>query len=166
MIRSVLFFALCFFLQIMVAEVVLAAEKEDKCLDCHDSLDKPIKHAAAEEDCTYCHGPHEEKVGPPNDNPYRLTAPLNELCITCHEGMKEQHPVAGHPTSLPQDPLYPKKKFTCISCHNPHQSSMEKLIRYDYSAGNSPYKGQFCAVCHWSYAFPGDPPAPPPWQGY
>ena len=139
------------------------------CLDCHEEeIAKTFKHPAAVEDCSSCHDPdHEAQTG----WPHRLYNAPNKLCANCHvskPGFPQYgesgtgHPVLKHPTLLSQDPLYPKKEFSCISCHNPHSSKMKKLFRYDYSK-TSVYKGELCSVCHWSIFYEGPMPKAPPW---
>jgi len=135
------------------------------CLDCHDSLDKPVVHGAAAEDCTNCHKVDNADEHKPTGYPFFLTETVNKTCLNCHDITEGSHPVWNHPTSGDKDPLNQKKKFTCVSCHNPHQSQMPKLFRYDYSK-NTPYKGVICATCHYRITF-GDPVPPAPvWIGY
>lgn len=146
----------------------------EECLECHtDKLDKPVQHEAAKMDCTICHAGHEsgEDNTPPTES-----KKINALCFQCHDsqGLKGSihtdkgflepgHPVVKHPVEGKKDPVHPERQFSCVSCHNPHSSRMPKLIRYDYTK-TTPYKGLFCAVCHWNYAFPLPAPPPPPWE--
>jgi len=149
----------------------LALFADESCIDCHDDvLDKPLKHEAAVLDCTFCHDPnHDTDTG----EPYRLLEKGQDLCFQCHDNFTPGfpqygrqsvgHPVSGHPTSGPKDPLYPKKEFSCISCHNPHSSKSPKLFRYDYSKDTA-YKGLLCSTCHWKISNAGPTPPPPPWN--
>jgi len=148
----------------------VASAAAENCFECHaEVLEKAGRHEAAVFGCDSCHAGHEGNSG----RPANLLAPVNDLCFQCHDaslimtechpgpGKKDcSHPIFGHPVSGPKDPLYPQKEFSCASCHNPHSAQMENLFRYDYSEGSA-YQGNFCAVCHWDYAFPGDRPTPP-----
>lgn len=146
----------------------------EQCTDCHSQLEKPVKHEGALMGCESCHAPH----GTTTQFPYRLLMKTNDLCFQCHDedrllrggyplyGVPSNgHPVASHPVSGPKDPVYPNRDFTCVSCHNPHSSDMEKLIRYRYKGDKNPYQGLLCAVCHWKVVFgPAEPPPVPPWN--
>jgi len=156
------------------SNTILKAFNND-CTSCHLKLENKVKHAPAVNDCSNCHEPHDQNGEPKADNPYRLYFDkINDVCLSCHDGIKQgkkqtngwwknDHPVTGHPTYGPNDPNYPRMKFTCVSCHNPHSTTMKKLFRYDYGHNTSPYKGSLCAVCHWNNEFPGNPPPTPPW---
>ena len=151
-----------------------SASAAENCFECHaEVIEKAGRHEAAVFSCEFCHAGHEGN----SDRPANLLAPVNDLCFQCHDaamimvechpgvGNKNcSHPIFGHPVSGPKDPLQANKEFSCASCHNPHSAQMEKLFRYDYEQGRSPYEGNYCAVCHWDYAFPGEPPVTPPWS--
>ncbi len=137
--------------------------KAEDCTECHEQLENPIKHGPASDGCTFCHNPdHTVNTG----RPFRLIEEPNKLCLMCHDGIaNEGHPVQGHPLSGPKDPIYPKRKFSCVSCHSPHSTKMQKLFRYDYSM-KTPYKGALCAICHWSMFNNTPKPPAPPWSDY
>ncbi len=145
---------------------------EKICFDCHDNpLLKSGPHEGALWGCETCHAPHQGYGGPAG-----LVAKVDQLCFSCHsrkailgecsqpDGSDCGHPVNRHPVIKKKDPLYPKREFTCVSCHNPHSSDQPHLFRYNYRAETSPYKGVLCAVCHWSKTFGGPKPATPPWN--
>jgi predicted CXXCH cytochrome family protein len=91
------------------------------------------------EGCVVCHSPHA------TDERYMLSKPINELCTGCHHklaGVKRGHPVAGHPTTAPQDPRRPGRRLVCSSCHNPHGSS------YQYMLINTLQGARLCRGCH------------------
>lgn len=129
------------------------------CVYCHKDIGKNLLdktnhvHAAVQMGCQNCHEPH----GGQNDKLMKET--LNDLCFKCHEPKRyNSHPQAGHPTSGMNDPIFPEKPFTCISCHKPHYSKNERLLRYRFKKGETPYDGTICSVCHWQEATP--PPHP------
>jgi predicted CXXCH cytochrome family protein len=142
------------------------------CADCHSMTEKKVIHSAAEDSCLNCH----------QDKPWdsaehgKLSETGNGLCIQCHDEQpllggcviihgvtRCGHPIVNHPINASKDPLYPKKEFGCVSCHNPHSSDMPKLFRYNYGS-QSAYQGQLCAVCHWAQTFSGPAPKTPAWN--
>jgi predicted CXXCH cytochrome family protein len=116
----------------------------NKCLNCHDELANVFQHAPAINNCSTCHAEH----GQTTTQNYRLKKPVVKLCQTCHEEVSLGHAAQGHPLTGKYDPLIPENNLSCVSCHNPHQSKMPKLIRFDYSKETSSYQGNMCVVCH------------------
>ncbi len=136
--------------------------KPDFCFRCHENnISRAVVHSPAKELCTYCHVAHKD-FDSPTAVDFNLIAQPNELCVMCHDVSETNHPMVGHPTSLENDPLYPNRPFTCISCHNPHSSKMQKLFRYDYNT--QIYKGRLCTVCHWKNFSSSPVPPTPPWN--
>ena len=149
------------------------ADELAQCLQCHrDKAAKSMHEPVMMFGCTLCHVAHEDRNTKMLDFP-RLKALTNDICMSCHSADQIYqncggtvgcgHPVQNHPIYGEQDPLYPNKKFTCASCHNPHGSAMPKLFRYDYSE-KTVYKGLDCAVCHWGTVMGGNPPPRPAWD--
>lgn len=127
------------------------------CFTCHWELSNVVKHKAAEISCNLCHIDHEL----PSKNAYRLKKPVNQLCQTCHKGIQVRHKPVEHPNNMPIPASGKINNFTCVSCHNPHQSKMPKLIRYDYNQPKSPYRGVLCGICHGDiYGIPENVPMP------
>ena len=131
------------------------------CVYCHTDIGKGLAdpantiHPAIQMGCQACHEPHGSVNGS------LLKKPLNDLCFKCHnqDTFKNGHPINGHPQSMPNDPLHPERPFTCISCHKPHFSGNENLLRYRFK--QAPYDGTICSVCHWSkYGIQTQPPTP------
>ncbi len=120
------------------------------CVPCHgDSIDawKTEKHQhgpVAMGFCTTCHDPHS------SNHPFFLRKETTDLCSTCHEDTASRpHVVSmfftakGHPVYRPENPFQPGKSFNCASCHRPHGSSFDHLLRWDGSSMKS-----FCTSCH------------------
>lgn len=142
------------------------------CAYCHPSDTKPAKYQAREGDAKVCNECHSDKVkefkankfvhGPveaglcsachdahATDNPAQLHAPINDLCLGCHDVIgKGVHVVRGvggkgHPLKGVKDPSSPGKELSCTGCHDPH-------------GGKSPYLFQrgiesrfvLCQLCH------------------
>ena len=88
--------------------------------------------------CIVCHSPHATNY------PYQLYTGTVSLCVSCHlrfKGKKTGHPISKHPLQGPRDPLHPQKRFTCVSCHNPHGGLYKSLLR-------APSGMRLCARCH------------------
>ncbi len=110
----------------------------DLCVMCHENLKsvgfrkvvhKPVNDGA----CAGCHEPHSSARA---DNFLKL--PGNDLCRSCHKEMATH----THPYGVPPKKEMPVKldkngNLTCLSCHEPHASDDNKLLR----------KGG-CATCH------------------
>lgn len=109
---------------------LLLEEPVKLCVDCHEMqavLEKPDIHPVIRSTgCTACHNAHGSNY------PLQLFANLYPLCYTCHPRIKSQqrsgHPVEGHPVKGPKDPTDKSRKFTCLSCHNPHASDGYALL--------------------------------------
>lgn len=140
-------------------EKLLKAETPQLCTYCHTDIGKGLNldsntiHPAVLMGCQNCHAPH----GGGNDK--LLKDVPNSLCFTCHDKAPFDggHPRAGHPTSGKQDPIYKERELSCISCHKPHFSRNEHLLRYNFKV--APYNGTICSVCHWNQII--GPPGPP-----
>lgn len=145
-----------------LVSVAAAASSPDDCTACHDVLKNAAVHEAAVFGCDSCHVDHDTSTNYPS----RLKAPVNQLCLDCHDrgalridAQGRGHIVNGHPTQGARDPLYPAYRFTCASCHNPHSSNQKVLFRYNYL--KAPYDGTVCSVCHPEAAIGYRPPTPP-----
>lgn len=95
--------------------------------------------------CEVCHDSHgSQQYG-------QLKAPVNELCLSCHESVRKTPHVVrtttgeGHPVSGRKDPSAPKtgRPMSCISCHNPHASD----VRYFFVTNNEE-RLMLCQMCH------------------
>jgi predicted CXXCH cytochrome family protein len=111
---------------------------------CHEDFNNASVHSpVAQGKCLTCHAHHSAK------NSDLLVQPLNIMCLICHENvLYTPHVIAGtlsggHPLSGEKDPLRKDRPFTCVSCHNPHGSESEGLLRFKS-------RGTFslCRKCH------------------
>jgi len=89
--------------------------------------EKPVgTHAPFEDgDCSLCH-----KNKDPKD-PGPITGSVNEVCFGCHEDF--QKVLAGKSS-------HAAAKESCVSCHNPHNARLPKLLVEETSA--------LCLSCH------------------
>lgn len=103
-----------------------AREANAACLTCHDSNKvqahwKGSVHETAGLKCTSCHAQHKEnalKTSTQLPGP----DPITQKCIECHRGAaKSMHQRSRHPLA--------EGAMTCASCHNPHGTSGEKLLK-------------------------------------
>lgn len=126
---------------------LLLSEAPELCYLCHERKDKkrnvhpPILGGM----CSACHDPHASKYDG------LLDKPSNGVCVTCHANKKDgAHVIRGfdrrfHPVEGVRDiskPKESKKKLTCYSCHDPHQSDSGKLFKFDGSGMG------LCLNCH------------------
>jgi predicted CXXCH cytochrome family protein len=121
------------------------------CGECHveqvaDFQKHKLQHGPVEAGmCEICHDPHGSA------NPAQLRAPINALCLSCHEEVgKGVHAVAtpsgeGHPLTGKPDPSRPGsgRMLSCVSCHDPHAGD----YRF-YFQGNAPTSMELCQLCH------------------
>ncbi len=110
------------------AEFTLKKQGEALCLQCHDSLADKYEHGpAAAGACTACHSPHgssEEAF---------LLAPLQQLCLGCHEDFATDMKKAVFIHSAIKD-------LDCSACHQPHSSGFAGLLKEETSVS--------CFECH------------------
>ncbi len=103
----------------------------DLCVMCHEAIKsatyrkvvhKPVNDGA----CAKCHEPHSSAR---NDNFLKL--PGNDLCLSCHAGLKERGHT--HVWGVPPKKERPIKldkngNLVCLSCHEPHAGEEPKLM--------------------------------------
>jgi len=117
----------------------------DLCLGCHEDLEqelsKPQLHLPFEKnDCLRCHEPHS------SDQAVGLVESPVFLCERCHR-IKEGTVEHRHPSNVKPSTDYGKrlpvlldKKLVCISCHSPHASEVDALLKTTAEQG--------CNGCH------------------
>lgn len=100
------------------------------CYECHDdsSREKSVHGPIIEKNCLSCHSPHT------SGHSSLLKKPLYRLCFDCHEqslfsgeaenmtGKFRNGKVNLHFTH------FSKNGIGCLSCHQPHASSLQRLI--------------------------------------
>ncbi len=109
------------------------------CFTCHSEKQELTASAdhvhGTVSECQLCHDPHGSR------NPTLLRSQTRNLCAACHEDdAARRHPVASHPFEAPEERNRPGKSFTCSSCHEPHASANEKLLRFS--------EKPICSNCH------------------
>ena len=133
-------------------EKLLSKRVPDLCSDCHakDDFTGKVVHAPVSGGmCVACHDPHSAEQAA------LLAGPVSGVCLECHADIKKRpHVVSGfsargHPLgdeARPRpvaDPLREGKDFSCASCHEPHRSGFQRLLRIDPKAGMG-----LCQKCH------------------
>jgi predicted CXXCH cytochrome family protein len=107
----------------------------DLCGGCHTSLsswlDREVVHQpVADGDCGACHNSHG------SDNTRLLADRLPKLCFECHD---------NDATFADAHQGYELSESNCITCHDPHASSLPSLIMPNQHA---PFAGGQCNACH------------------
>jgi predicted CXXCH cytochrome family protein len=106
--------------------VVVEAGIPENCYTCHSDISDTVTTAAfphvVASECLTCHSPHT------SGQPHQLKKDVYSLCVSCHQDKTLNHPVGRHPLRFV---TYGEKneELSCVSCHNPHGSSNEKLAR-------------------------------------
>jgi predicted CXXCH cytochrome family protein len=115
---------------------LVSAQDNSFCYQCHadaQPLYADSKHSVLL--CVKCHTPHGSAYQP------ILVAENPDLCLTCHPTLEGQN---KHPVRQEFFDVHAKKGLTCSSsCHNPHGTNSEFMLRNF----NSPQDGQ-CLQCH------------------
>jgi predicted CXXCH cytochrome family protein len=104
--------------------------------------------------CTVCHNPHAANAAS------LLVDPVGKLCTSCHEKQSSgKHVMAGfstgddHPLRGRADPVRTSRELSCVSCHNPHSSSQQKLFVNEQAGTDS-----VCRQCHKKISLRTDKP--------
>ncbi|MDH3972658.1 MAG: cytochrome c3 family protein [Deltaproteobacteria bacterium] len=111
------------------------------CADCHsDALARFTMMSSVHPDveqvkCLSCHANHNSEDG-------FIAQSVNELCFDCHQEVyRGSHITSGHTLKARKDPSREGKEFNCLSCHDPHSSDVEMLLKF-------PRGMTMCAKCH------------------
>jgi predicted CXXCH cytochrome family protein len=123
------------------AKGLIKAKERNVCLACHTKIEERFRASkafhpedAAEGRCTACHKPHN------SDQPTLLAGEPLKLCGTCHS----THASLSHPMGAGITDPRSNSPVTCLSCHDPHGTTVEKFLR-----GNP--KRDLCIECHKQY---------------
>ncbi|MEX0880332.1 MAG: DmsE family decaheme c-type cytochrome [Thermoanaerobaculia bacterium] len=111
-------------------------EASEKCLSCHRQDKTQIHwagsaHAEGRAGCTSCHSMH---GAAPSSKALLARPKATELCLTCHTNL------ARALNARSRHPLL-EGKMDCASCHNPHGSVTESLVRRNSV-------NELCYTCH------------------
>jgi predicted CXXCH cytochrome family protein len=124
----------------------LVSAQEILCFSCHDfqreSRELPIQHAPFEMGrCGACHDPHATA------NRWVLVKSSEEVCLTCHDPEEDGMDFHSHPFNVKPSRRYKSNlqlsssgRLECLSCHNPHASQTEHLLRVTQT--------NTCVGCH------------------
>jgi predicted CXXCH cytochrome family protein len=108
------------------------------CFDCHADKQAQVDSSAVQHpvagECLTCHSPHG------SEQPHVVKTDVYTLCTGCHEEQKANHPVGRHPMRFAV--LRTGDEISCVSCHNPHGSPNEGLLRVPGG------KMEICGECH------------------
>ena len=117
--------------------------KDNLCLTCHNIGENVpetgSRHAALDMGCDTCHVTH--KTGESSDVEFRyhLAKSVPALCLDCHDA-SDQNLIDAHAGQ-------PFAKASCVSCHDPHQSTRPHLMQ---AFVHAPFDGgkDSCSTCH------------------
>jgi predicted CXXCH cytochrome family protein len=149
--------------------ITLVATGAELCAKCHEVKKGPVLHGPYENgQCLLCHDPHSSEFEAQTRSavdslclechaPKHVTAdtislfglrtiskaefeviPKIELDPTWRIG----HPRPSHPVAGIADPLHGGEAMSCLSCHDPHASTLPDLIVLTKTGGN------VCDACH------------------
>jgi predicted CXXCH cytochrome family protein len=104
------------------------------CFSCHEGVEEQLNKAVVhvpfrDGRCGECHDPHS------TNNRWVLIRNSEELCLKCHQPKENlqwhEHPYNVKPKRRLAVPLKLSKRgrLECISCHNPHSTDSEHLLR-------------------------------------
>ncbi|MBI3450305.1 MAG: hypothetical protein HY049_15500 [Acidobacteria bacterium] len=110
------------------------------CLSCHTPHASGTKglmrrnvHAAmtGEGSCETCHVTEGE-----TGKKFALVASVPDLCVTCHDDPRKAPAIAGAPAKVHP----PVAAGECLTCHNPHASDQDRLLKAPQT--------ELCGTCH------------------
>ncbi len=111
----------------------LVSPEQILCFSCHIELeektkDKRVIHSPFKKgQCSACHDPHS------TSNKWVLVKSSEEVCMGCHNPNKSMkwhsHPYNVKPKQKVNVELNENGNLECISCHNPHATDSDHLLR-------------------------------------
>ncbi len=128
-------------------------DPDGRCTTCHQVHECAEGHARPfmehpESRCLECHDPHEMRHGE------FLKAPVDTLCIECHEGYAGGVPAGMHPVKQMDEPIPQAlleagawvadqpQQVTCTVCHDIHEANTRPLLVMGKE------ENQLCLACH------------------
>lgn len=108
----------------------------DTCLQCHANkrAEFSLPHAhpvlSGKISCSDCHEPHQGPALPQNGGSRSLAANSNATCAKCH-------PAQTNPVAFEHEAM----REGCVTCHSPHGSVNEKMLRVRNAS--------LCYQCHF-----------------
>jgi predicted CXXCH cytochrome family protein len=149
--------------------MTLFAAEGDLCAKCHEVKKGPVLHGPYEKgQCLICHDPHSSEFkaqtrtavdplclechapGPAAGETVSLFN-LKTISKADFEAIPKigldptrrfGHPRPTHPVAEVADPLHAGEKISCLSCHDPHTSTLPNLLVLANDGGN------ICEACH------------------
>jgi predicted CXXCH cytochrome family protein len=149
--------------------ITLFATGGDLCAKCHEATKDSVMHGPYENgQCLICHDPHASEFKAQTRSAVNWLClechapkpvigdavsifdlqtiskadfeaiPKIKLDTTLRFG----HPRPTHPVAEVSDPLHGGEKMSCLSCHNPHASTLPSLLVSAKGGGN------VCDACH------------------
>lgn len=118
------------------ASIINPKYKPDNCLQCHPNTRAefalPHTHPvlSGKIGCIACHNPHEADANPTGVSARSLQASVNATCAKCH-------PAQSGPYVFEHEAM----REGCVSCHSPHGSVNDKMLK----ARNT----SLCYQCHF-----------------
>lgn len=113
-----------------------ASAANETCMSCHENQTSHINwngsmHSARNVKCADCHSVHSSK----SKTAQLKTARVSETCVSCHTDKALKIRKSSHM------PLH-EGKMECTSCHSPHGSNGEKMLKVGFTVNES------CVSCH------------------
>jgi DmsE family decaheme c-type cytochrome len=122
-------------------ETLTPSEASAVCTTCHNRGDHLMWDSSAHESrgvaCTTCHSVHSFKSA----QAQLKKATISETCATCHRDKVMKTRRSAH-MPVSNDPNRPASHMECTTCHNPHGSANEKMLRTGTSVND------LCTSCH------------------
>lgn len=113
-----------------------AKDANETCMSCHTNRTSHVDwdssmHNARNVSCVSCHSAHS-----PKSESFQLkTVRASETCASCHTDKALKNRKSSHM------PLH-EGKMECTSCHSPHGSKGEKMLKVGFTVNES------CVSCH------------------
>ncbi len=127
--------------KIRMFETLTPSEASAVCTTCHNRGDHLMWDSSAHESrgvaCTTCHSVHSFKSA----KAQLKKATISETCATCHRDKVMKTKRSAH-MPVSNDPNRPSSHMECTTCHSPHGSANEKMLRTGTSVND------LCTSCH------------------